>query len=99
VDDTAVSVALPSIQRQLGLGFGGLEWVVNAYTLAIAAFTLVEGRLADRVGARPIFLHGLTILILGSLASGLAPRAPVLIALRAVQGLGAAWSPPQHTRS
>lgn len=94
LDDTAVSVALPSIQKQLGLDFGGLEWVVNAYTLAIAALTLVGGRLVDRNGARRIFLLGLTIFIIGSLISGLAPDAIILIASRAIQGLGAALVAP-----
>ncbi|WP_166788204.1 MFS transporter [Cryobacterium glaciale] len=94
LEDTAVSVALPSIQRQLGLGFDGLEWVVNAYTLTIAAFTLLGGRLADRNGARGIFLIGLGIFIVGSLVSGLAPNAGVLISSRAVQGLGAALVAP-----
>lgn len=94
LDDTAVSVALPSIQKQLGLEFGGLEWVVNAYTLTIAAFTLVAGRLADRNGARRIFLLGLAIFIVGSLVSGFAPAAVVLIGARAFQGLGAALVAP-----
>jgi EmrB/QacA subfamily drug resistance transporter len=94
LDDTAVSVALPSIQKQLGLEFAGLEWVVNAYTLTIAAFTLLAGRLADRNGARRIFLLGLAIFITGSLISGLAPGAVVLIGARAFQGLGAALVVP-----
>ncbi len=94
LDDTAVSVALPSIQKQLGLEFGGLEWVVNAYTLTIAAFTLVAGRLADRNGARRIFLIGLAVFIIGSLVSGLAPGAAILIGARAFQGLGAALVAP-----
>ncbi|WP_166789666.1 MFS transporter [Cryobacterium fucosi] len=94
LDDTAISVALPSIQRQIGLEFGGLEWVVNAYTLAIAAFTLVGGRLADRNGARHIFLFGLLVFIIGSLIAGLAPNAGLLIGARSVQGLGAALVAP-----
>lgn len=89
LDDTAVSVALPTIQRQVGLGLDGLEWVVNAYTLIIAAFTLLAGRIADRDGRRRTFLVGLAILVLASLAAGLAPTAP-----RAIQGLGAALVAP-----
>jgi MFS family permease len=76
LDDTAVSVALPSIQRQLGFDFSALVWIVNAYTLAIAAFTLLAGHLADRRGARAIFLLGLAIFIAGSLVSGLASPRP-----------------------
>lgn len=94
LDDTAVSVALPSIQKQLGLGFGGLEWVVNAYTLTIAAFTLMAGRLADRNGARRIFLIGLAIFVIGSLSAGISPTPAALIAFRAAQGLGAALVAP-----
>ena len=81
---------MPAIQRQVGLGLDGLEWVVNAYTLTIAAFTLLAGRIADRDGRRRTFLVGLTIFVVASLAAGLAPTAPLLIAARAIQGLGAA---------
>ena len=70
LDDTALSVALPSIGRDLGLGLSGLEWVVNAYTLALAALLLAGGRLADALGSRRIFLHGLAYLMLGSSAIG-----------------------------
>jgi EmrB/QacA subfamily drug resistance transporter len=94
LDDTAVSVALPSVQRELGLSLGGLEWVVNSYTLAIAAFTLLAGRLADRNGARRIFLAGLATFLIGSLGAGLAPNATALIASRAMQGLGSALLGP-----
>ena len=94
VDDTAVSVALPSMQEQLGIGFSALQWVVNAYTLAIAAFTLLAGRLADRNGARNIFLLGLAVFVAGSLVAGLASTAAVLIVSRAVQGVGAALVAP-----
>ncbi len=94
LDDTAVSVALPSIQKQIGLGLGGLEWVVNSYTLVMAAFTLLAGRLADRHGAPRIFLAGLAIFIVGSFISGLAPNAAVLIGSRSLQGLGAALVAP-----
>lgn len=94
LDDTAVAVALPTIQRQLGLGPDGLEWVVNAYTLTLAGLTLLAGRLADRDGRRRMFLVGLAIFVLGSLAAGLAPTAALLIAARVVQGLGAAFVAP-----
>ncbi|MET4781595.1 EmrB/QacA subfamily drug resistance transporter [Glaciihabitans sp. UYNi722] len=94
LDTTAVSVALPSIQRQLGFGFGALEWVVNVYTLAIAAFTLLAGHLSDRAGAKRVFLSGLAIFIIGSIASGVVFNVGFLIASRAVQGLGAGLVAP-----
>lgn len=94
LDDTAVSVALPTIQREMGLSLNGLEWVINAYTLALAVFTLLAGRLADRDGRRRMFLLGLEIFVLASLAAGLAGSGPLLIATRAVQGLGAALVAP-----
>ena len=94
LDDTAVAVTLPTIQRQLGFGFGALEWVVNAYTLTIAAFTLLAGHLADRRGAERIFLLGVAVFVLGSLASGFAVNVTMLIGSRALQGLGAALVAP-----
>lgn len=94
LDDTAVSVALPAIQRQVGLDLGGLEWVINAYTLTFAALTLLAGRLGDLHGRRLAFLVGLAIFIIASLAAGLAPTAALLIASRAAQGLGAALVAP-----
>ncbi|MHB8508353.1 MAG: MFS transporter [Candidatus Dormibacteria bacterium] len=94
LDDTAVAVALPTIQRQLGLGLGGMEWVINAYTLTLAAFAVLGGRLADRDGRRRMFLAGLAIFVLASLLAGLAPSTAILIAARALQGLGAALVAP-----
>ncbi|MFA4840176.1 MAG: DHA2 family efflux MFS transporter permease subunit [Agrococcus sp.] len=93
-DDTAVSVAVPAIQADLGADFGSISWVVKTYTLAVAAFALLAGRLADRNGARSIFLLGLAVFVLGSLLGGFAPNADVLIAARGVQGLGAALVAP-----
>lgn len=93
-DDTAVSVAAPAIQIDLGADLDSISWVVKTYTLAVAAFALLAGRLADRNGARPIFLLGLAVFVLGSLLGGLAPNAAVLIAARSVQGLGAALVAP-----
>ena len=94
LDDTALSVALPSIGRDLGLGISGLEWVVNAYTLALAALLLVGGRLADAFGNRRVFLAGLAVFTVSSLAAGLAPTGVLLIAARVVQGAGAALVMP-----
>lgn len=93
-DDTALSVALPSIARDLELGLSGLEWVVNAYTVALAALLLAGGRLADRLGSRRTFLAGLAVFTIASLASGLAPTGSMLIAARVLQGAGAALMMP-----
>lgn len=94
LDDTAVAVALPEIQRQFGLGLSGQEWVVNAYTLTLAALTLPAGRLADRDGRRRVFLCGLAIFTVASLALGLAVGGPMLIVGRVAQGVGAALVAP-----
>lgn len=94
LDDTALSVALPSIGRDLGVGLSGLEWIVNAYTLALAAVLLVGGRLADTLGSRRVFLHGLAIFSVASLGAGLAPTSLVLIDARVLQGVGAALIMP-----
>lgn len=94
LDDTALSVALPAIGRDLGLGLSGLEWVVNAYTLALAALLLTGGKLSDALGSRRIFLTGLAVFTIASLAAGLAPTGLLLIAARVVQGAGAALVMP-----
>ncbi|HJS92629.1 MAG TPA: MFS transporter, partial [Solirubrobacteraceae bacterium] len=94
LDDTALSVALPSVGRDLGLGLSGLEWVVNAYTLALAALLLAGGRLADAFGARRVFLIGLAGFTVASLAAGLAPSGVLLLAARGLQGAGAALVMP-----
>jgi DHA2 family methylenomycin A resistance protein-like MFS transporter len=89
LDVTIVNVALPAIQREIGGSLAGLQWVVDAYTLALAAIMLTAGSAADRVGARKIFTLGLVAFALGSAACAAAPALGVLIAARAVQGLGA----------
>lgn len=61
LDDTAVALALPAMRRQLGFGLAGLEWVINGYTLPLAALMLLGGKLADRLGRRRVFLIGLAI--------------------------------------
>ena len=94
LDDTAVAVAMPAVQNELGLDLGGQAWVINAYTLTLAALTLPAGRLADRYCRRRVFLAGLAVFVLASLASGLARSGTMLIAARAVQGLGAALIAP-----
>jgi DHA2 family methylenomycin A resistance protein-like MFS transporter len=90
LDVTIVNTALASISASLGGGVAELQWVVNAYTIAFAAFILTAGALGDRLGAKRIFMAGFAIFTAASLACALAPQAAVLIAARALQGLGAA---------
>ena len=73
LDATVVNVALPSIARSLGLAAGNLQWVVTAYVLASGGLVLLGGRAADVAGRRRVFLAGLTVFTVASLASGLAP--------------------------
>jgi len=90
LDVTIVNTALGSIGTSLGGGVAELQWVVSAYTIAFAAFILTAGALGDRIGARRMFMAGFAIFTAASLACALAPNALLLIAARAVQGLGAA---------
>jgi EmrB/QacA subfamily drug resistance transporter len=94
VDIAIVNVALPSIQRDIGVGQSMLQWIVVAYALLLGGFLLLGGRLADRLGRRRIFLTGLAIFAVSSFAAGVAGQAGVLIAARAVQGFGAALIVP-----
>jgi EmrB/QacA subfamily drug resistance transporter len=94
LDNTVVNVALPSIQRDLGIGLTELEWTVNAYALTFAVLMLSGGKLADFFGRRRIFLLGLTIFTLSSLLCGLASSGGMLIGARTVQGVGAALMMP-----
>ena len=90
LDNTVVNVALPEMQRSLGIGATELEWVVVAYALTFATLMLTGGKLADFFGRRLLFIVGLAIFTAASLACGLAPDADFLIGARAVQGVGAA---------
>jgi DHA2 family methylenomycin A resistance protein-like MFS transporter len=90
LDATIVNVALPAIGRVLGGSVGGLQWVVDAYTLPLAALLLTAGSRADSLGARRLFLIGLGVFGAGSAACAVAPTLPSLVVARAVQGLGAA---------
>ena len=94
LDNNIVNVAIPTIQRSLHLSVSGLEWVVSSYLLTLAGLLLVGGRLADVYGRRRVFLVGLAVFTLSSLAAGLAANGGVLIASRAVQGIGAALLMP-----
>jgi EmrB/QacA subfamily drug resistance transporter len=90
LDTTIVNVALPSIKADLGFNDTSLVWVVNAYMLAFSGFLLLGGRLGDLYGHRRMFLIGIVIFTLASLACGLANSQFMLIVARAVQGLGGA---------
>jgi len=90
LDGTIVNIALPSIQRDLGFSQAGLAWVVNAYVLTFGGFLLLGGRAADLIGRRAVFVAGLAIFTAASLACGLAPTQWVLLAARAIQGIGGA---------
>src|SRR2546421_2822773 len=94
LDNTVVNVALPSIQRDLGIKISELEWVVNGYALTFAVLMLTGGKLADMLGRRRIFIVGLVIFTLSSLACGLATNANTLIGARVVQGVGSALMNP-----
>lgn len=94
LDATIVNIALPSMQRALHFSPTGLEWVINAYTLAFGGLLLLGGRAGDLLGRRRMFVVGLLIFSLGSLAGGLATTAAWLIAARAAQGVGAAIIAP-----
>ncbi len=90
LDITIVNVALPSIQRQLHAGLTGLEWVVDAYALTLAALILTAGALADRFGRRLLFMVGVVVFTGASLLCGLAWNIVALDVARAIQGVGGA---------
>ena len=90
LDASVVNVALPSIGSALGAGLSGLQWVVDAYTLAFAALMLSTGAFADRAGASRAYALGIAVFTLASAACGLAPNLPALIGARVAQGAAAA---------
>ncbi|MDX6517511.1 MAG: hypothetical protein QOF50_357, partial [Gaiellaceae bacterium] len=90
LDATIVNVALPSIRADLGFSQTSLAWVVNAYILTFGGFLLLGGRLGDIYGHRRLFLGGITLFTLASLACGLANSQGLLVGARAVQGFGGA---------
>ncbi|MGW7273518.1 MFS transporter [Streptomyces sp. NPDC054864] len=90
LDASVVNVALPAIGDSLGGGMSGLQWVVDAYTLAFAALMLSTGALSDRIGATRAYAIGITVFTAASVACGFAPSLPVLIGARVVQGVAAA---------
>lgn len=94
IDGSALGVALPSIQSDLGAGPAAVQWVSNAYLLTLGALVLIGGAAGDRFGRRRVFLIGVGVFSLASIACGLAPTVQLLIAGRAVQGVGAALLTP-----
>jgi EmrB/QacA subfamily drug resistance transporter len=94
LDATIVNVALPSIQKDLNLTEGNLQWIVNAYTLVFGGFLLLGGRAGDLLGRKRLFLIGLVIFTGASLIDGLANSEGMLIGARSLQGLGAALISP-----
>ena len=94
LDNTVVNVAVPSIQRDLGVGLSELQWIVTGYALSFAALMLTGGKLADMLGRRRIFVIGIVIFTIASLFCGLAESGESLIAWRIVQGVGAALMNP-----
>ena len=95
LDSTVVAVALPVMQRELSMSVGLAQWVVEAYSLTAGlAGHLVGGALEDRLGRNRVYLAGVTLFAFASAACGIAPNAPILVAARAVQGVGAALMVP-----
>ena len=94
LDNTVVNVALPSIQRDLGVGLSELEWIVSGYALTFAALMLIGGKLADAYGRRLVFVLGIVVFTVASLLCGLATSGDMLIASRVLQGAGAAMMNP-----
>jgi len=94
LDNTVVNVALPTMEKDLHVSLASLEWVVVAYALTFASLMITGGKLADMFGRRRIFMTGIVIFTLASLACGLSSTIDTLIAARAVQGVGAALMNP-----
>ena len=94
LDVSVVSVALPTIQRHLGTGFSGLQWIIDGYAVAVSAVILSGGTLGDRYGRKRVYLAGITVFTLASLACALAPTLGWLVAARVVQGFAASMVIP-----
>jgi len=94
IDSSAVNLTLPVIQQSLGGGFAAAQWIMNAYALMLGALVLAGGAAADRYGRKRVFAAGVLLFTLASAVCGFAPNLPVLVAARAVQGVGAALLTP-----
>ncbi|MCD6679761.1 MAG: MFS transporter [Burkholderiaceae bacterium] len=94
LDGSVVNVALPALQAELGVSIRSVQWVVNAYLLMLGALMLVGGSAGDRFGRRRVFVIGIVVFTLASVACGLAPDAEALVFARAVQGVGGALLVP-----
>src|ERR1019366_2060468 len=94
LDFSIVSVGLPSIRHSLGFGGDSVQWVVTAYAIAFGGLLILGGRVADTFGRRRLYIFGLLVFAFSSLAAGLANDAALLVAARAVQGVGAAIVAP-----
>src|SRR6476646_5377065 len=94
LDGTVVNIALPKIQQDLHFSATGLSWVISAYTLTFGGLLLLGGGAGDILGRRKVFVAGIGLFTLASLLGGLAPSAGLLLAARALQGLGAAIAAP-----
>lgn len=94
IDGSVVNVALPAMQHELAASVAEMQWIVNAYLLFLGALALVGGAMGDKLGRRTVFVAGIAIFTVASIACGLAPNATLLIVARAVQGIGAAFFVP-----
>ena len=94
IDELVVNVALPAIAKDLATSVAAIQWVINAYTLCLAAFLLVGGATGDRFGRRRVFVVGVAIFAVASIWCGFAPSLGQLIVARAIQGVGAAFLIP-----
>ena len=94
LDITAVNVALPSIQADLGADLTGLQWTVGAYTVVMASLLMLSGSTADRFGRRRTFVTGVAVFSLASLLCSLAPSVEVLVAARVLQAVGGSMMNP-----
>lgn len=94
LDNTALNVALPSMQRELRASTSGLQWTIDAYTLVLASLLMLAGSTADRIGRMRVFLAGLTVFGIGSLLCSLAPNLELLVVSRMVQAVGGSMLNP-----
>src|ERR671916_3110097 len=94
MDTSIIGVALPEIQQQFGFTQSDLQWIFSAYVIVFGALLLLGGRVSDIIGQRRIFVIGFAILTAASVVAGMAPNGTILIAARALQGVGAALIAP-----